>query len=90
LSHAGRHPMISLAGSTPCATISFRLSSVTSEGAHWLSKLSLSSVMDEKGMKRSGERVVMIGGEIDVVVARKTLAEEKWFVEGGLRRGCKP
>ncbi len=46
--------------------------------------------MDAKGMKRSGERVVMIGGEIDVVVARKTLAEEKWFVEGGLRRGCKP
>jgi hypothetical protein len=46
--------------------------------------------MDAKGMKRSGARVVMIGGEIDVVVARRNFAEGKWFGGGGLRCDCKP
>jgi hypothetical protein len=71
--------MISFAGRTPCATISFKFSSVTSEGAHWLSKLSLSSAMDANWMMRFDLEVARNGWEIDAVVARKTFVEAVKF-----------
>lgn len=75
--YAGRHFMISFAGRTPCTTISFRFSSVTSEGTHWLSKLSLSSAMDAKRVERIGVRLAEIGREVDRVVVREIFHRDK-------------